>query len=244
MKAISGQQARTHSMYMVHTIFRREFALMPGLIRSAAAGDRQRANVVTDHIELVTSLLHYHHHGEDRHLWPKLLVRGSEEVAPLVRLMESQHERIDGLSAELNEARINWRAGADVCSRELLANAVERITPLLVEHMNTEESRILPLIEKYVTAAEWDLMIRDAVAEARQEDIPVLLGMAIYEGDPDDVEDVISLMPPEMQPVIKELAEQAFASHAKAVYGTANPPRIKQIVSRAPQDLDGTLGGC
>jgi hypothetical protein len=38
-------------MLMVHDVFRREFALMPALVRGVAVGDHNRAQIVTDHIE-------------------------------------------------------------------------------------------------------------------------------------------------------------------------------------------------
>ena len=39
-------------MLMVHDVFRREFALMPAVVRGVAVGDHNRAQIVTDHIEL------------------------------------------------------------------------------------------------------------------------------------------------------------------------------------------------
>ena len=39
-------------------------------------------------------VLDHHHAAEDKHLWPRLLDRGSESVAPVVHLMEGQHENI------------------------------------------------------------------------------------------------------------------------------------------------------
>src|SRR6476469_4858339 len=38
-------------MLIVHDVFRREFALMPGLIGTVAPGDRDRAGLVGDHID-------------------------------------------------------------------------------------------------------------------------------------------------------------------------------------------------
>lgn len=61
---------------MVHTMFRREFALLGDLVERVAAGDTARAKLVTDHIELIDSMLHHHHSSEDVHLWPRIRDRG------------------------------------------------------------------------------------------------------------------------------------------------------------------------
>lgn len=41
---------------MVHDVFRREFALLPGLIAAVAPGDHARARNIADHIEALGSV--------------------------------------------------------------------------------------------------------------------------------------------------------------------------------------------
>ena len=69
-------------MLIVHDVFRREFALMPGLIGTVAPGDRDRAELVGDHIDGLTTLLHHHHHGEDANVWPLLVDRCADRSPP------------------------------------------------------------------------------------------------------------------------------------------------------------------
>jgi hypothetical protein len=102
----------TREMIAVHSAFRREFGLAPGLVRGVAPGDVQRAGVVADHLELIGSFLHHHHAGEDKLLWPKLLERVPAELAPTVELMERQHEGVHEVIEEMNAALGRWRAGA------------------------------------------------------------------------------------------------------------------------------------
>jgi hypothetical protein len=66
--------------------------LPPELILAVEDGDPERARIVADHIALINSMLHIHHTGEDKHLWPKLLTRGAREIAPLVHTVERQHQ--------------------------------------------------------------------------------------------------------------------------------------------------------
>src|SRR4051794_23710583 len=112
-------------MVVVHTAFRREFEEAPVIIRSVAAADHARAARVGDHVQLMLDMLHHHHAGEDRLLWPKLLQRVPKELAPTVELMERQHE---GIHAQLELARSaldRWRAEGSDDDREALAAAIE-----------------------------------------------------------------------------------------------------------------------
>jgi hemerythrin-like domain-containing protein len=219
-------------MYAVHTLFRREFSLMPALVRGVAARDKERSEIVADHILLMNTVLHHHHRAEDKHLWPRLLDRGSKDVASVVHVMEGQHENLETMIAEVDEATRSWRSSAAPESGKALADALDRMISLLNDHMGVEEERILPMVEKYITAAEWDLMVREGAAETPRENIPLIFGMVMYEGDPEVIQLILSQMPPEMRAVMKEQASRAFASHSERVHGTATPPRIKR--SAAP----------
>lgn len=84
----TGQPLDTSVMPTLHTFFRRETRLAGGLLRGVAAGDVRRARIVAEHLDFVTRHLHHHHGIEDRLLWPILLERVPEELAPLVHLME------------------------------------------------------------------------------------------------------------------------------------------------------------
>jgi hemerythrin-like domain-containing protein len=220
--------ADTRDMYAVHTLFRREYALMPALVRSVAANDKERSGIVADHIELVNTVLHHHHRVEDKHLWPRLLDRGSKDVASIVHVMEDQHQRLETMIAQVDGATRSWRSSADSKSGATLADALDRMIALLDDHMGMEEERILPMVEKYITAAEWDMMVQEAAAETPRENIPLIFGMVMYEGDPEVIRQILSQMPPEMRPLVKEQASKAFASHSERVHGTATPPRIKR----------------
>ena len=90
----------TRDMYKVHAMFWREFALLPALVRSVAAEDQERAEIVADHIRLVSLLLHHHHSGEDAVLWPLLLTRAPREFDPVVHLAKEQHQTIEDVLTE------------------------------------------------------------------------------------------------------------------------------------------------
>jgi hemerythrin-like domain-containing protein len=209
-------------MFAVHTMFRREFGLMPSLVRAVTADDKRRVAVVADHITMLNQVLHLHHAGEDKHIWPRLRERGSEEIASIVGVMEEQHEAIHKGYLQVNEALGSWRESASAEA----GDALDQIIPLLDEHLALEEERVVPLIEKYITAAEYALLPQEGNVETPPEKLPTIFGMMMYEGVPEVIDRIVTEMPAEVQPVIKDLATNAYAAYAKELYGTATPPRV------------------
>lgn len=82
------------------------------------------------------------------------LDRGSEDVAPIVHLMESQHASIEEISLEIRMTSEVWRSSATAESRDALANALDRMVYRLNEHARLEEERIRASVEKYVTSQQ------------------------------------------------------------------------------------------
>lgn len=94
MTTTPATEVDTRDMLVVHDSIRRQFGQAPPLIRDVAPGDTDRAAVVADHLELLGALLHHHHVGEDRLLWPVLQPRVSPDAAATVARMETQHDGV------------------------------------------------------------------------------------------------------------------------------------------------------
>ncbi|MGW1208065.1 hemerythrin domain-containing protein [Streptomyces sp. NPDC002499] len=218
--------ADVRDMYMAHTMFRREFGLAPALIRDVADNDVTRAAVVADHLQIVDNGLHHHHSAEDKHLWPRLLERDAANAESVAQLMEEQHAHIDKVLDEVRAGLANWRGTADPAQRETLAASMTRLSGLLEEHLAAEEDQAVPLLAQHITAAEWGQMLADGAGDIEPEQAPLIFGMMAYEADPDTVRDIIAQMPPEVSGIIGGLATEAYAAHARRVYGTATPARI------------------
>ncbi|WP_203979722.1 hemerythrin domain-containing protein [Planotetraspora silvatica] len=220
-----GPMADIRDMYMAHILMRREFGLAAGVVRAVDGGDVSRAELVADHIALIAGVLHGHHAAEDALLWPKLLDRGSDEVATVVHLMEGHHETIDAAYQEIRKELGPWRADADVAHRDALADALERLNSVLVEHTALEERHILPLAEKYITAAEWQELGTQAMNDVPKKKLPLAFGMAMYEGDPEVIKEVLRFAPFMARLTMPFVGPRVYASYAKRLYGTATPPR-------------------
>jgi hemerythrin-like domain-containing protein len=221
--------AYVREMYMAHTTFRREFGLLPALIDKAGAADVARARIIAEHFELIQTLLHHHHHAEDTYLWPRVLRRAGQDAVPVVAAMETQHEELDKVLTDTAAGLRSWQETADPARGAALAETADRLRQLLAEHLTAEEEQALPLIARYVTAAEWAEMVTASAADVAPEQMPLLFGLMTYEGEPEVVQVALDNMPAEVRPVMAGLAAEAFARHAERVHGTPSPAKSSEL---------------
>ncbi|MGQ5261593.1 hemerythrin domain-containing protein [Micromonospora sp. ZYX-F-536] len=216
--------ADVRDMYMVHIMFRREFGLLPQLVRDVRPGDVKRAEVVGAHAALMCQQLHLHHEGEDMFLWPLLAGRGGAEATAIVPTMQAQHHAIEEAYAAVVALLPDWRRTAREGSE--LADALERLRAVTTEHMAMEEAEILPLAKRHVTAAEWAKLGEHGLRDTPKKRLPLSFGMAMYEGDPEVIKAVLAHAPLPARLLMPVMAPRVYAAHAKRVHGTATPPRI------------------
>lgn len=203
-----GLRADTSGMLRVHAMFRREFGLLPALISGVPPGDRERTAVVADHIEFMCTLLHAHHTLEDEFLWPKLKSRGAEEEVAISLVMETQHSDMAQIIDQLNEQLPEWRRSAGT---HALLQTAERLLPALLEHISVEESRALPMVEKHVTAAEWQRMAEVGCGHVPPENLPLVVGMMTYAGLESAAQTPLSYF--------ERFALRAFVFYSERVHG-------------------------
>ncbi|TFV73870.1 hemerythrin domain-containing protein [Blastococcus sp. CT_GayMR19] len=213
----------TSVMPTIHTFFRREIRLAGGVVRRVADGDVRRAGVVADHLDFVARSLHEHHTGEDELLWPKLLERVPEELAPIVRLMEAQHGQVDALLSEIGDVRVRWAATAAPADRDRLADLFDQLYVHLAEHLDAEEERLLPIAARAVTQAEWAELGERGRARTRRSELSLALGMFQYEGDPAVIAQMLAEAPAPVRWIVPRLSRRAFRRRALAIHGTATP---------------------
>ena len=213
----------TSVMPTIHSFLRRETRLAGGVVRRVAPGDVRRAAVVDDHLEFLTTSLHHHHTVEDDHLWPLLLQRVPDELAPIVHLMESQHAGVDAAITGIAEVRRAFRASALPADRDRLAGLLDDLHTALVEHLEAEETRLLPIAARALTQQEWDAMGDAGRAGTPRRLTLLVFGMFGYEGDPEVVRGMLADAPAPVRVLLPRLARRSFRRYALRVHGTATP---------------------
>jgi hemerythrin-like domain-containing protein len=210
-------------MYLVHTMLRREFGLLPDLIRGTDRNDTKRRALIGSHAQLVSQILHAHHEGEDLVLWPLLLERAEAESTQIVAVMGEQHQAIAAAHDEAVHRLGGWcRSGH---GGEALATVLDDLVSIMTAHTALEEKAVLPLAEKYITAAEWQQMGQHGMDTFQKRLLPLAFGMLMYEGDPAVMRRTLSNVPQPARLLMPIIAPRAFSRHARRVYGTATPPK-------------------
>jgi hypothetical protein len=223
MTARRSTPVDTRDMLVMHDSIRRQFGRAPSLVRGVAPGDTGRAALVADHLDLLGALLHHHHEGEDRLLWPVLQPRVPAGVAETVARIEQQHQGISEALAAVGSALAGWREQAATEDREALAAALERLLERVTEHLAAEEEHILPLAATHMTPAEWQQLGEEGIAGLPKQRMPLVFGMLMYRADPVVIEEMLSHAPLLPRLVMPRLAPRTYARYARRLYGTATP---------------------
>jgi len=213
----------TRDMVVVHDSIRRQFDQAPALVRRVAPGDTARAAVVANHLDLLGALLHHHHVGEDRLLWPVLQPRVPADVAATVTRMESQHDGIAEAQQTVSAAVDSWRAGAGEDERGALATAWEHLFARITEHLAAEEQHILPLAAAHMTPAEWRRLGEEGIGGLPRRQLPLVFGMVMYRADPEVIRQMLSHAPLLPRLLMPRLAPRTYARYARRLHGTVTP---------------------
>jgi iron-sulfur cluster repair protein YtfE (RIC family) len=213
----------TRDMIVVHTAFRREFRLAPGLVRTTSVGDLSRAAIVAAHLELMTGFVQLHHMEEDRLLWPKLLDRASDQLATVVTVAQTQHKQIHDLVASVEALGLRWTRRAAAAEREELANVLDQLYVLLKEHLDAEEQHILPLAARWLSPAEWYQLGEEAMSELPRKKLALIFGMLMYQGNPEVISSILAHAPLLPRLLMPALGPRAYARYARRVHGTTKP---------------------
>lgn len=206
------QSTDTWDMVLVHRVFRREFRMLPAIVRAVPAGDTTRAEIVGNHLANVASGLHHHHTAEDELVWPLLLERAALHTE-LINRMEAQHARLHEPLDRIGELNPRWRARAEAADRDALADVLAQASVALDEHLADEERDLLPLIEQHLSPAEWK-----AVGERGKESIPkgkmalVFLGAIFEEASPAEKRRFLAELPAPARLLWRLVGERTYAT--------------------------------
>lgn len=209
-----------HDMVVVHRALRRELRIIPHLVRQVTAGDSSRAAIVSGHCRLALDGLHVHHSGEDALLWPMLLERAAPS-SELVQRMQAQHHRIEDLVDRLRTALVRWEVEARPAVGAEVASIIDELGSALLEHLDEEETHILPLAAAHLTQVEWDAIGHHGLATMSRSQLPLLFWMILEDASPDERATMLASIPPPIRFVLKTVAARRYRRYVTSVRTTA-----------------------
>jgi hypothetical protein len=142
-------------MAEIHRMFRAGFGEGPSLVSGVADGDVAHAEVVGDHLDLLSVGLHSHHEGEDLRLWDAVAQR-APSCAVHVGQMKEQHAVMLVHLEALDAALPGWRRSGRAAEAVSVMAALDGINAALAVHLPAEEATIVPVMETVLTQKEVD----------------------------------------------------------------------------------------
>jgi hemerythrin-like domain-containing protein len=184
----------TEEMLAVHRVFRRESGLLPRLVQAVPDGDSRQAALIAQAFRDYHLGLHIHHTGGDTLVWPLLLARAGPE-ADVVQRMESEHQVLSRSPEQVDRVFPAWQAAPSAATAGPVLTALSTHRDVLCEHLDHEETTILPLIKEHLTVAEW-ARLGDHLAKAVPRGKRLFfLGALLEEADPEESAIVLGTIP-------------------------------------------------
>jgi hypothetical protein len=142
-------------MAEIHRMFRAGFGEGPTLVTGVAVNDAAHADVVGDHLAMLSTSLHAHHEGEDTLVWDRLKTRAPSCAAHVERMKEQHAQMLTHLQA-LDASLPAWRASGRAADAASVVSALDGINAALAVHLPDEETNVVPVMETALTQAEVD----------------------------------------------------------------------------------------
>ncbi len=143
-------------MYVSHHAFRRDLRDFARAVPATPVHDRAAWRALERRWAVFADVLHEHHSGEDAHLWPALLERAEGEDRATVEAMEDEHAGIDPLLESCRDGLAAMAAAPSADARAALAVRMVAAREALGRHLEHEETETIALVQRLLTAAEYD----------------------------------------------------------------------------------------
>lgn len=208
MTAPGAYQTETSDMLAVHEALTGALDAAPSLV--GGAGDRpDRAEVIGSYYENVLEFLHVHHAGEDQLIYPVLEARCAEQKAMLERI-DAQHTLLDEPMVDARAAISAWKADPSVERGEAVVHLLGVIDETLRPHLEDEETLVLPVASAWISPEEWGQLPGHTLGSFGADKPWLALGLVRERLTPDQQDQMLSGMPPELQSLWTEQWGPAF----------------------------------
>ena len=171
-------------MYVMHHAFRRDLAAFAASVRATPLRDSATWEALTRRWARFAATLHHHHSGEDEHYWPVLLTavedRGTEEDLTEVRAMSEEHADIDPLVNAVGDGFTALVEHPCEEHRNALDIRLAGLREVLDEHLRHEETVVLPLVQRVMTAQQYEAVEKAVGKSYPLREVPFLIGWAMY----------------------------------------------------------------
>ena len=147
-------------MYVMHHAFRRDLDRFVAAVRRTPVRDAAVWAALERRWATFDETLHHHHRVEDDSIWPVLLTHadaaGDDDDRRTLEDMEAEHEVIDPGLREVRAAFAALREHPCEDHRNALDVRMTALQERLLDHLRHEETEALPMVQRRLTAEEWE----------------------------------------------------------------------------------------
>jgi hypothetical protein len=198
-------------MYAVHGVFRDTLGAAPRLVGDIAPGDAARVDQIANYYDNILYFLEAHHDGEEEIIFPRLRERCPDD-ASLLDKFEDEHKQALVLLEDARRSLAGWPGaeGDTAAAQTAVAESLEALRAQLVQHLDAEEARALPLCAENILAEEWGQLPGHALAGYRGDKVWLILGLIRQRMTQAQRDAMLEHMPPPPRDMWINFGENAF----------------------------------
>ena len=133
--------------------------------------------------------------------------------------MEQQHQELHAFLGSVDECAARYQAVGGVAERDYLAQFVEGVLDPLHEHLAAEERAVLPLIDRYLTQAEWAAVGEHGLPHLTPGQMLFVFGAMLRAVTEDQRAVLAGNVPHEVFEQMAQAAPPALAAYERELYG-------------------------
>ncbi|MER7860332.1 hypothetical protein ABTX61_14600 [Amycolatopsis japonica] len=131
--------------------------------------------------------------------------------------MEAQHERIAATLTRLDATVPAWEATAGAAERDTLVAVLADHQAVLLEHLDDEETTLLPLAAKHSTDEEWASLGDHMLANTPKLTMLTLFGLVLEDANPAERATLLSALPAPVRGIWHVVGRPRYARHIRRV---------------------------
>ena len=134
--------------------------------------------------------------------------------------MAEQHDYIAGVLDHAAEIMPHWtRTGGRSEGRQLAAH-FDDVSAALDQHLLQEETEVLPVVERHITAEEWAELARRGMASIPNNRLLVFLGYILEEATPEEQDRFLAKVPMPGRVAYRLIGQRKYARERDTLRAT------------------------
>ena len=207
--------ADTSMMRIVHAALRRDLERARNAVTGQPSPDARQRAAIARHLTWMMCFLEAHHRSEDDGLYPVVRARRPDAAAVLDTMADDHHAVVPAI-AQVESAAVAIAAGGDLA---VLVGALDRLSDVLLPHLQREEQEVMPIVTACMTHGEWHAIEQQHNLDGKSKSE---LGMEghwlIDDASPDDRATVLGLVRPVERFVLLHAFGPTYRRRARACW--------------------------